>query len=197
MSRLSDTPCSLACLMCCTRTEHASFNMAEAIWGQNTARAVRPRFEALPLWMGDPAAFWAWSVSAAAAANWLVPASCACHCSGNQADESLLLILKSQLDRCGPEALHGLPQPSCPEPSGLPGDGLGAILAVVFIFGIFIGCLVGWFAHLIIERIHARPTRVSTASSPKVLTPQETDENAPTSGPTTPSLKYGAGARRA
>ena len=147
--------------------------------------------------MGDPAAFWAYSVSAAATANWLVPARCDCHCSGNQADESLLLILKSQLDRCGPEALHGLPQPTCPEPSGWASDGLGAILAVVFIFGILVGCLVGWFAHPLIERVHARPTRASTASSSKVFTPLETDENTPTSGPTTPSLKYGAGARRA
>ena len=55
----------------------------------------------------------------------------------------------------------------------------------------------GWFAHLIVERIHTRPTRTSTASSPKILTPQETDENTPAPGPITPSLKYGAGARRA
>ena len=147
--------------------------------------------------MGDPAAFWAWGVSAAATANWLVPARCDCHCSGNQAEEPLLLILKSQLDRCGPEALHGFTQPTCPEPSGWGSDGLGATPAVVFIFGIFVGCLVGWFSHLLIERAHARPTRASTASSPKISTPQETDENTPASGPTTPSLKYGAGARRA
>ena len=147
--------------------------------------------------MGDPATVWAWSVSAAAAANWLVPARCACHCTGNQADESLPLILKSQLDRCGPEALHGFPQPTCPEPVGHLGDGLGATLAVIFTFGIFIGCFVGWFANLIFERVHARPTRTSTASSPKILTPQETDENAPAQGPVTPSLKYGAGTRRA
>ena len=147
--------------------------------------------------MGDPAAFWAWSVSAAAAAIWLVPSRCVCHCSGNQADDSLLQILKSQLDRCGPEALHGFPQPTCPEPVGPLGDGRGAILAVVFIFGILIGCFVGWFAHLHVERIHTRPTRTSTVSSPKILTPQETDENTPAPGPITPSLKYGAGARRA
>ena len=147
--------------------------------------------------MGDPAAFWAFSVSAAATANWLVPARCDCHCSGNQADESLLLILKSQLDRCGPETLHGLPQPTCPETPGWGGDGLGATLAVLFIIGILIGCVVGWFAHLLFERSHARPTRASTASSPKILTPLETDENTVGSGPTTPSLRYGAGARRA
>ena len=150
-----------------------------------------------PSCTGDLAAFWAYTVSAAATANWLAPGRCDCHCSGNQADESLLQILKSQLDRCGPEALNGFPQPTCPEQIGWGGDGLGATLAIVFIFGVFAGCLVGWSSHLLIERSQARPTRASTASSPKVLIPQETDENTPTSGPTTPSLKYGAGARRA
>ena len=78
---------------------------------------------------GRPGCLWAWNVSAAAAANWLLPSRCVCHCSGNQADDSQLQILKSQLDSCGPEALHGFPQPTCPEPVGQLGDGLGATLA--------------------------------------------------------------------
>ncbi|CAK0793192.1 unnamed protein product, partial [Prorocentrum cordatum] len=66
-------------------------------------------------------AHWIAAIGGRALGTWLGSSSSGCDCSCRfdaSPDEALIGLLKGQLDRCGPEHLHGQPTftPACPEP---------------------------------------------------------------------------------
>ncbi|CAK0872167.1 unnamed protein product [Prorocentrum cordatum] len=66
-------------------------------------------------------AHWVAAIGGQALGTWLGSSSNGCDCSCHfdaSPDEALIGLLKGQLDRCGPEHLHGQPTftPACPEP---------------------------------------------------------------------------------
>ena len=87
-----------------------------------------------------PSLAWFSTVASHAVGSYLGSSSALCHCACEVAtspDAALLGLLQSQLDRCGPEHLHGR---ACDPPP--PCTGTQVALVVGITIGIFIGALI-------------------------------------------------------
>ena len=100
--------------------------------------------------MSISASFFSSVLSLACVSWWAVigPRTPVCHCDCGEHGSEALNILRSQLDRCGPESLAARPCPPCPSAraaaSVLAGFALGTVLTIGlagFALGFFLGVL--------------------------------------------------------
>ena len=123
---------------------------------------------------------WAAGLAAAGAAlgGWLSPAGrCVCEVRGLDPSEGVLDLLRWQLDRCGPERLHGPPA----EPAAGAGSGGFASHSAAFAAGLLVGAVLGaaalWWVLRRVSEPAAAPAALPAApapvASPAVATPSQ------------------------
>ncbi|CAK0810326.1 unnamed protein product, partial [Prorocentrum cordatum] len=91
---------------------------------------------------------WAAAISGQALGTWLGGTSqghgceCSCHFEASP-DEALIGLLKGQLDRCGPEHLHGQPAfaPDCPACAPCPPGHTGLEVVLALLLGLVLGAV--------------------------------------------------------
>ena len=91
---------------------------------------------------------WAAALGGQAFGTWLGSSrnshecDCTCHFDASP-DEALIGLLKGQLDRCGPEHLHGQPQftPECPACAPCPPGRTGLEVFLALLLGLVLGAV--------------------------------------------------------
>ena len=151
-ARLQQTTHCWQHLSVCMRSpSHSCMNaqVPQAVLGNGCMSFSSGVFAAVACSLG----LWSYSGPAAPPAVPIVAAECSCHCdhtcavSGEAgADRAVLDLLKSQLDRCGPDQLKAQPcvcPPQAPCPPILQRGAL-ELLGVGFCFGLLVGASVAW-----------------------------------------------------
>ena len=125
-----------------------------------------------PACMQGLVARWSSEIAAQALGTWLGSSASKCHCTcAGAVDSALLNLIKGQLDRCGPEHLHGAPTPA---PSGLPWAVFSVCVGLALCLGFALGVLTEhWRGNALAarRRVPAAPARGESAEGGAGLHP--------------------------